>query len=303
MHTIGNVLPNNGKERVLIITSAPQQELYVSKDGGVTWSRRTDAFEGKLEGAVHCGPNMIQHPSFGTLAVFGQEKGGQKRNYVVRSVDDGRTWDEKIWTNSKDARSVEPALAVWGDGHMIMIAREFNDHYGKGDGRYFYHTQHIYRHKQGFTFDNVDFFTSHTNIRGNIAAGRDCHDTADVIYNPVTERIEVLQSHRWGGGLGFTGNEKASSEDDEISTLNLWSIDPDNLLEGSTSWRFDGTLLSRKGYSRKGGRDGLHPESSIVDLDRNQQHIFLYAGWRRSPCSIFRLSRTLNTDAWRGVPE
>jgi len=119
--------------------------------------------------------------------------------------------------------------------------------------------------------------------------------TAEVIYNPVTERIEMLHSHRWGGGQNSTGTTIPDRAEDEVSTLNLWSIDPDALLRGDARWQFDGTLLKRRGFSRRGNKDGLHPGGSIVDRNRNMQHIFIYAGWRRAPASIFRISRTLDT--------
>lgn len=149
--------------------------------------------------------------------------------------------------------------------------------------------------------------------------GRSCHDTAEVKYNPVTNRIEVIQSHRLGGGLSNTGStawvghknvradyyrEKGAQLSPMIEptfTLNLWSISPDELLNGSADWRFDGTLLTAQGFSAIGCRDGYHPGGSIIDIKNNKQHIFIYAGVRSGPSSIFRLSRTLDTNKWRGV--
>jgi hypothetical protein len=283
-----------------------------------------------LDGAVEVGPNMIDHPDFGLIAVFGQETGSSGRNFMVRTQNGGIDWEERVWINSKPARSVEPSLAVWGPGHMVMISREWVAGMAAADGRYWNHTQHVYRH-DGCSFQEVQFSTARTNIRGNLGGAQGSLDTADVIFNPISNRIEVLQSHRWGGGLGNTrsmlaighpGGSGCSStledlycnpttgdtESEPVHTLNLWSIDPDDLLDGSTDWRFDGTLLTCRGTSGIGCRDGLHPGSSVIDLQRGQQHVFVYAGWRRggldlegTGCSLYRISRTLDTDAWRGI--
>lgn len=316
LHAIGKIELPNGIERVIILTS--EKEFFYSDDQGESWILETGAFEGMLDGSVEIGPNLINHTDFGLLGVFGQEFGSntQRRNYIVRTLD-GFNWEERVWINSKIARSVEPALATWGAGHMVMIAREFNDSFGNPDNRYYYYTQHVYRH-ENCSFEEVNFSTARTNIRGNAIIPKAAHDTAEVKFNPVTNRIEVIQSHRLGGGLGNTGNSAwvdsntytgyyevnntpLSYDENPVCTLNIWSISPNDLLEGSSDWRFDGTLLKVKGYSGNSCRDGFHPGGSIVDSENNKQHIFIFSGVRAGPSSIFRISRTLNTDSWRGV--
>ena len=323
LHAIGVSLLSNGTERVILLTS--NREVYISDDNGVSWTLLENRFDGMLTGALQIGPNLINHPAFGMMAVFSQEGpsiDNDRRNYIVRSLDGGESWEERVWLNSVAARSVEPAIATWGDGHMIMIAREYYQPFASPNGRYYHYTQHVYRHED-CSFSEVNFTTARTNIRGNAIIGQSCHDTAEVIFNPITGRIEMIQSHRLGGGPGQTGSTAAvgingdasdyfsshpnsenftqSIDDEPTSSLNIWSIDPDDLLLGSADWRFDGTLLSIKGYSLTSCRDGFHPGGSIVDLQNNKHHIFIYSGARTGPCSIFKISRTLDTDEWRGV--
>ncbi|MEQ9459968.1 MAG: hypothetical protein RIG82_03315 [Phycisphaeraceae bacterium] len=295
MHTIGHVSRSDGSTRVIALTSGEPRRVYLSDDLGLTWSLQENALIGMLAGAVHVGPNFIRHPAFGLVACFGQETRGQ-RAFMVRTTDAGETWEQRTWLNPENARSVEPALATWGPGHMVMISREWNPDFATTPDGYYAHTQHVYRHTPRGEFKSVSFTTSRTNIIGNPAAGRSCHDTADVIFNPVTQRIEMLQSHRWGGGSGRTGQRLAESPQQEISSLNLWSIQPEKLLAGSADWRFDGTILERIGYSRRGNRDGLHPGGSIINVENGTQDIYVYAGWRRTPSSLYRIRRPLDTE-------
>lgn len=299
LHCIGAVRATPDDQRVVLVGSGVPRLVFLSDDGGKTWRKNEKGLAGLLRTAALCGPNLINHPVFGQVAAFGQEKAPTRRNYLIRSKDAGETWQQRVWVNSREARSVEPAVATWGPGHMVMISREYNENFALSPDGYYCHTQHVYRHTEGARFEKVTFTTEHTNIAGNAASGFDCHDTADVIFNPVSGRLECLQSHRRGGGQGETGKILEKNEADRRNTLNLWSIDPTDLLEGSAEWRFDGTLLDRAGYSRRAERDGLHPGGSVVDLKRGQQHIFVYAGWRRTPTSIYRLSRSLDTDRIR----
>lgn len=301
MHCVGHVVRPDGGDRLLAITSGRPRILYTSDDYGASWQMHPDRFNGMLRTAPHVGPNMINHPDFGVVVTFGQENNGGRRCYILNSTDAGETWNERVWLNRPGSRGFEPTLATWGPGHMVMISRESRDSFAIGPDGLFGHSQHVYQHRAGARFRDVKFETRRSNIVGNPAAGSSCNDTAEVVFNPVSGRIEVMQSHRWGGGLGKTGTTIEKDPDREISSLNLWSIDPNALLAGSVEWRFDGTVIERVGYSRKGNRDGLHPGGSIIDTERNMQHVFVYAGWRRTPSSLFRISRTLDTDRWRDV--
>lgn len=304
MHCVGVARRPDGGERVVAIASGAPRGIYLSDDRGETWRTAQGALDGLLDGAAHCGPRLIAHPEFGIVAAFGQQKKPTgRRNWLVRSLDAGETWEQRVWENTKPARSVEPSLATWGDGHMVMVTREYIKDFAINEDGYYCHTQHVYKHEKGAKFSEVKFTTARTNIAGNPAFGFDCHDTAEVIYNPVTRRIECIQSHRRGGGEGRTGKVIEKNPAKKINTLNLWSIAPDELLAGSSKWRFECTLVEREGYSRNSERDGMHPGGSVIDEAAGMQHIFIYAGWRRKPCSIFRVSRTLDTPklaaAWR----
>ncbi len=308
MHCIGVVKKPDGRERVIVVTSGAPRQVLCSDDGGESWREIPAALNGLLNGAVHCGPCMINHPDFGLVAAFGQEKNGKaRRNWLLRTRDAGETWQESIWRNTQPARSVEPALATWGPGHMAMVSREYVSDFATNPDGFYCYTQHVHKRAPGTKFEKVQFTTARTNIAGNAAFGQDCHDTPDLIYNPVSKRIECLQSHRRGGGEGRTGRKIETDPEKRINTLNLWSIDPDELLAGSSRWRFECTLVERADYSMNGARDGMHPGASIVDVKRGVQHIFIYAGWRRRPASVFRVSRSLDTNklafAWRQGPQ
>jgi hypothetical protein len=197
MHCIGWALaPDTGRPRAILVNGRqtlypeqPNNRVFVSNDDGVTWTQQPMPFANMLASAVHSGPNLIQHPEFGLVAAFGQQTGSGGRNYLVRSLDAGLNWEERVWVNSKTARSVEPTLATWGPGHMVMIAREYNADFGKAPDGTFCATQHVYRHTPGAPFSSVTFTTDRSNIAGNGAVGYGAHDTAEVIYNPQGRRI------------------------------------------------------------------------------------------------------------------
>lgn len=188
--------------------------------------------------------------------------------------------------------------------------------------------QNVYKHEKGATFSSITtkFVTKKTNIIGNgydpfvLKNGQpwEAHDTPEVIHNPETGRIEVIQSHRWGGGPGKTrptngsGVEIPLSEDPSqaMNSLNIWSIDPVDLLNGSAEWRFDGTLIERQGIILGGSavaaagvakawQDGFHPGGSVVDEKNGMHHMFIYVGKYNDYANTYRLSRTLDTYAIR----
>ena len=87
-------------------------------------------------------------------------------------------------------------------------------------GRHFMLSQHLYRHRPGGGFEAVAFETQSTNLRGNLKRGVWAHDTPGLSLNPVTGRIELLDSHRHGGGPDDAGPRQDAGK----SSLNLWSI-------------------------------------------------------------------------------
>ncbi|MDR2674068.1 MAG: IPT/TIG domain-containing protein, partial [Opitutaceae bacterium] len=336
MHAIGwTPNPADARPRLVVLngnttrtdaqdeaTAESTNRVYVSDDEGATWTKYLPFGEtraqGPLAAAPHAGPNLIRHPVFGLVGTFGQQTSSSMGNidnrkvFITRSTDGGVTWDVHAWKNQALARSVEPSIATWGDGHMVMLTREYTDYgCGGGPGRdWFYPTQHVYKYEPGHAFSDIRFTTAGTNIISNGKAalsednlpGRSSLDTCEVIYNPVSGRIEMIHSHRWGaGGLKVKSELYPKGDPRRRNSIGLWSIAPQDLLDGKSLWRFDGTLLERLGYSAKGDKDGMHPGGSIVDTARGRQHIFIYAGVRASPAGIYRVSRPLDTGAWRAA--
>ncbi len=298
----------------------PRSRVYLSDDRGVTWREQAGALAAMPAGAVHSGPNMVRHPEFGLVVPFGQQtgSGANRQNYIASSTNAGETWQIRTWTNSAASRSIEPALATWGSGHMVLIGRERENAYGydSASGKHYY-TQHVYKHTPGAAFSSVTFTTARTNIAGNgktpTEKGKnayEAHDTADVIYNPVTGRIETIQSSRWGNGAENPLPADPTDVDTVNNSLNIWSIDPVDLLNGGATWRFDGNIVERQGiilggaagtFGSKGNKDGYHPGSSIVDEAAGKQHIFVYVGIYTQYASTYRISRPLDTYAFRAA--
>lgn len=103
-------------------------------------------------------------------------------------------------------------------------------------------------------------------------------DTTDLSFNPVTKRFELVRSERYHMQLW------------------LWSMAPDEWETGK--WTRECCLLATKGkfYSTA---DGFHPAAAVIDEKRDMQHIFIYAGAPEGPAGVYRLSRTLHTEALR----
>ncbi|MDR2674474.1 MAG: hypothetical protein LBC18_06295, partial [Opitutaceae bacterium] len=310
--------------------------VYTSDDGGVRWTEQDQALA-KIQvenpaaniNLVHIGPNMVRHPEFGLVAPFGKYDSGVNTNNAIIRTADGVNWERIIWKNDFTAanRSIEPSLVTWGPGHMLIIGRERADGLGYDEGAgYYTYTQHLYKHEKGKPFSQVKFAGKKTNIAGN---GHDpkalkdnpyeAHDTPEVIYNPVTGRIEVIQSHRWGGGAGnprpmFDGQPVPLAEHPEqaMNSLNIWSIDPVDLLKGEAAWRFDGAIIEREGIILGGAQvaaagvtkayqDGYHPGGSVVDEKNGMHHLFIYVGKYTTHANVYRVSRTLDTYAFRAA--
>ncbi|MCC6682444.1 MAG: hypothetical protein IT445_16210 [Phycisphaeraceae bacterium] len=273
----------------------------ISENGGESWTHYPTAFTNLSSDVHHFGPTMIEHPAFG-LMMFNGRADGSDRAYIRYSQDEGEHWKETSWDTGLFLPK-EPAAATW-DGNILLISREFNPDFGlHPDNGYYMLTQHLYRYKEGDTPADIKFETLRTNIAGNPwngatgdpSPGAWAHDTADVIFNPITGRIELLDSHRRGGAGANTGTEPGLA----LSTLNLWSIDPQDLLDGSTNWQFETTLLERDDFWNMNHLDGLHPGGSVIDLEHGVQHIFVYAGGGNNSDTpengIFRITRSLHT--------
>lgn len=260
-----------------------------STDNGQTWISYPDVYELASQPNAGQGPNMLLHPIFYMLAFNGRVDDSPYPIWIRISRSGYSTWGETAWYSS-ETNPKEPASVTWGDGHILLLSREYNESFGS-DGKTFNMSQHLYKYTPGDSYSDIDFETKRSNIAGNLYYNTGSNDTADLCYNPVTGRIEALHSHRKGGGLGFDGNNQPVVQ----TTLNLWSIDPNELLAGSNQWRFEGTLLKRQ-VDGILDNDGLHPGGAVIDTVRGIQHIFVYAGLNSNEkTGIFQITRTLET--------
>ena len=273
--------------------------VFVLGGQGNDWVHIKDAFGGsQLKGPVtNMGPVLVNHPSFGIVAFghvsLGINSDGTERIldelWIRNSMDDGRSWSEQRVKLPPFVKPVEPAALIY-DNHLILLARS----HGATPG--------IRRYVQLLSGkDNLKFNCKLTNITATDVKGSTWHgpwsqDTASIIYNPFTKRFEAVVTNRNGGGLGLENKALGMS-------LNLWSIDPEALLRGSSKWYFEGTLIQRR-LRMVDGLDGMHPGGSVVDLGAGMQHLFCYMGlgWhnllepdRKNLSGIFKISRSLHT--------
>jgi sialidase-1 len=113
----------------------------------------------------------------------------------------------------------------------------------------------------------------------------DVTDTPDLVYNPVSRRLEAAASVR-------------HHFSDKPMELQLWSIDPASLAQGSHAWRFDGTLVRYRGpFGDKAWVDGMNPVGGIVDRDRGAHLIYIWGGDGKNTSGIFQYNRPLRTDS------
>ena len=259
-----------------------------STDKGLTWTLY-NTFGSLSQPNPTNGPDLVNHPYFGMLSFSSKLEEEPYPIWIRRSNNGYSTWSEMAWFDDKSILH-EPAVCTW-DGNILLISREGNPDFSN-DGKTNNFTQHLYKYNAGDTFNDINFKRTRTNVLHNNF--QYSFDTPSVLLNPVTKRIELLQSHRWGGQPGYEGN----NTEIPMSSLLLWSIDPQELLDGSSEWRFEGNLLQRNNHMGGSGYnvDGLHPAGAVMDTKRNVQHIFIYAGdLRCGYTGIFHITRTLDT--------
>jgi len=188
------------------------------------------------------------------------------------STDQGLTWKEDIVHTGEPLQEPDGTVCR---GKLVLMPRH---------------------NRQRWTqFWSEDDWLPLKNARTNITPGE--RDTTDVIYNPLSKRIEAIVTNRIGGGPG--------QEDDNYMTINLWTIPPDELTAGKSEWRFDETLLRSEGREHDTenplglDRDGMHPGGSVVDAAAGFQYVYVYLGYFPGPAGVFQVRRTLDTNALR----
>jgi len=280
----------------------------LTDDFGQTWGHEPGAFGAALPAGVggsNFGPVIIQHPDLGLVAAgHAWSTSGQilDEQWLWTSQNDGRSWQLHRQSLTTPSKNVEPTLALVAD-QIAFLARSH-------DPSTYEPVTGTFRYSQGrIAPDTLAVSTQFTNIRTTDASdalsrpladqgyapskaaafGFWSQDTADVILNPITGRIEAVATNRTG---------RAADHVDDISrqSLSLWSIHPDDLFAGSSDWRYEGTLFERHMIDAPMFVDGMHPAGSIVDLENEVQHIFIYVGYYAGPSGIFKITRTLHTD-------
>ena len=255
-----------GTTRDGAVILATQHGVFRSEDKGETWRHLRRAFrEDRHDGPfLYLGPRMIDHPELGLL-LFGHHtayKDGRPHKIlhelpVYRSQDGGESWTDMTldlpqWCKPHRCEHAEPNV-ILRDGVFYMIARN----------------QTRNRLVQMRWKPGEQVTARDTNMTGQ-------KDTSDLVFNPVTERFEVVHSNR------------------STMSVDLYSIAPERW--ESAEWRFEGRLFDRGGRFLRSA-DGFHTGGAVLDPQRGVQHIFIFSGHPKGPAGVFRITRTLDTPA------
>ena len=270
---------------------------FRSDDLGKTWQHFSYQFGRKLgpneTTTLNC-PRLIEHPQYGLTRMAGtkliteaQGWPAYSRNlHVAYSQDGGRSWQEQKH-EVPITSCAEPAMLLY-DGALIMVGRPYDKTAYNATTLTTNYIQ--YWSKSGWFPLQAKFTNIRTTDREKSGLPGKGLDTADLAFNPVTKRFEVVATDRMGGGVEGRYWEVPFS-------LNLWSIDPQALLAGSAQWRFEGCLFERRTSmpNRDKMSDGCHPAAAVIDEAEGVQHVFVYMGSPSGPSGIFHLKRTLDT--------
>jgi hypothetical protein len=300
-----HALRNMGGGRYLYIGGAG---AMITNDFGTSWQHYPMAFGSSLPsgvGGANFGPNIVEHPDFGLVAAghaWNTSNQTLNETWFWTSTTGGQSWELNRIPTSTPSKNIEPAMLLLDD-QLALMARSH-------DASSYEPLTKTFRYSQGITSPHgLQLTTKFTNIRVSDASaelagplaeqgyapskaaafGFWSQDTVDLILNPITTRVEAVVTNRSG---------RAAEHTDDLSrqSLSLWSIDPADLLAGSSDWRYEGTLLERQMLDSPLFVDGMHPAGSVVDLENEVQHIFIYAGYYEGPSGIFQITRSLHTD-------
>lgn len=263
--------------------------VLTSEDKGKTWKRH-NASVSNMPRVLHA--RIIEHPKFG-LITGGHFTTSDSLKFL-QSEDEGQTWRSVSFHVDQPVSNNGTVVFLDGDNNLGVFVRH---HAGFGDWKSFAQFTAINEDTTD-RFEHLIWKGKYTNqwVRKT--------DGSDVIYNPVSQRIEAVTTKRdWG----FPHLDRG------YMTLNLWSISPESFHKGEKGesfWRYEGTILKSGGEKARivNPRDGMHPVGSVIDEKRGVQHIFIYSGDRAhggNPAApntgrtgIFRITRTLDTEKW-----
>ena len=280
--------------------------LMISDDFGTTWRHKPDAFGALPTGFANAnfGPRIVDLPGVGLVLPAHAWDGNQfaPETFFYVSRDEGETWNlVRKPISSVPKYNIEPSAVVVND-RLVYVARSHDTQALDTD-------KGVYHYSQAVSSPNsLDITTRFTNIvasdaRAELAPkleaegwypskaqafGYFSQDTADLILNPVTHRVEAVVTNRMGRAAHHAGDKSRQS-------LSLWSIAPDDLIAGSSRWRYEGTLLEKPNLDSELFVDGMHPAGSVVDEEHGVQHIFFYSGYYAGAAGVFQITRPLDT--------
>ena len=281
----GNSICTTKNGLVVLVTA---YGVFRSGDRGQTWEHLPESYSaGKAPGAKgNNGPRIVEHPELGLLTFT--HTMDRFRLIIRGSKDDGLSWQQTDCRIGEWAASIEPA-GLYHDGGLFVLARAHGKESYEPDRKTWRYIQHS-SPEGGFDLQAAFTNIRTTDITDEIPIdgyGPFSQDTPDLDYNPVSRHIEAVCTNRCGGG---EGKEQRRMQ----MTLNLWSIDPDELRAGLSEWRFEGTLLTHAGTMATGS-DGMHPGGAVIDLENHVQRIYVYLGLHLGPAGVFSITRSLDT--------
>lgn len=231
----------------------------ISDNLGANWNPYPRAFKfASQEAYGPNGPRIHEHPAFGLIFLTGTDAAVDTGS--VFKSNDGRLWEDKIWTveGSDPVLCPGPSTLVMDDGSILMVS---------SNGTRM--VQYLYHYTAGDSYNDIVFSVD---IIESINTSLSSNDVPDLILNPVSGKIEMLESNP--------------------AALLMWSIDPSALLGGNTDWELETVLMKRTGIS------SMHPAGSVIDSENQLQHIFLYMGGEYPDRNcIYKLSRSLDTES------
>lgn len=188
---------------------------------------------------------------------------------LVISSDNGASWNDYV-ISANDTLHLHKCNSLYinsgmYEGSIITVGYDLNKKTLN---------QSIYKYEIGDAVEDTLSYESHvTNIGNDMPLGL---STPELIYNPVTNRIEMIE--------GFTNK------------LIIWSIGIDDLFSGSSDWTRECELLNRG--DRYAEFADTYPVGSVVDEANGVQILYLSMG-AKSPSrkAIYSLTRDLDTPA------